>query len=75
MSSLADLEIQYQRLVAERNALGDRYEAGELNVLPQIKDLNTRIQAVLAQIDSGIEVFEQFGRRSPRRSGCQGRPR
>ena len=56
MSSLADLEIQYQRLVAERNALGVRYEAGELNVLPQIKDLNLRIQALVIQIESLLAV-------------------
>jgi hypothetical protein len=52
MSNLVDLEIQYQRLVAERNALGDRYEAGEKNLLPQIKDLNARIRAVVLEIES-----------------------
>lgn len=52
MSSLVDLEIQYQRLLAEREALAARYESGELNVLPQIKDINTRIAAVVTQIES-----------------------
>lgn len=52
MASLVDLQIEYQRLVAERNALGVRYQAGELNLLPQIKDLNTRISALVVQIEN-----------------------
>lgn len=50
MASVAELELEYQRLVTERNALGERYEAGEKNLLPQIKDLGDRIRAVLQQI-------------------------
>lgn len=52
MSSLVELEIQYQRLVAERNALGDRFEAGEQNLLPEIKQLNSRIRAVITEIEN-----------------------
>jgi hypothetical protein len=52
MSSLVELEIRYQRLVAEREALGARYEAGDKGVLPQIQDLNSQIRATLTQLDS-----------------------
>jgi len=52
MSGLTDLQIEYQRLVAQREALGARYEAGELGLLPQIQDLGTRIAAVVIQIES-----------------------
>lgn len=51
MSSLAELEVRYQRLVAEREALGARYEAGEKNLLPQIQDLNSQIRSTLTQIE------------------------
>lgn len=51
MSSLAQLEAEYQRLVAERNALGDRYEAGEKNLLPEIKSLNATLRAIVLQIE------------------------
>jgi hypothetical protein len=70
MASLVELEIQYQRLTAERNALGDRYEAGEKNLLPQIKDLNTRLRAIIIEIESlqavnssgAIVADDQLGR-------------
>jgi len=52
MSGLAELEVRYQRLVAERDALGARYEAGEKNLLPQIQELNSQIRVTLQQIDS-----------------------
>lgn len=52
MSGLAELEIRYQRLVAQREALGARYEAGEKNLLPEIQDLNSQIRATLTQIES-----------------------
>lgn len=52
MSSIVELEVRYQRLVAERDALGARYEAGEKNLLPKIKDLNSQISATLVQLDS-----------------------
>lgn len=52
MSGLVELEIRYQRLVAEREALGSRYEAGDKSVLPQIQDLNSQIRATLTQLDS-----------------------
>lgn len=52
MSSLADLQTEYQRLVAEREALSTRYQAGQSDLLPQIKDLTTRISVLATQIDS-----------------------
>lgn len=52
MSSLVELEVRYQRLVAEREILGARYEAGEKNLLPQIQDLNSQIRTTLVEIDS-----------------------
>jgi len=52
MSGLADLEIKYQRLIAEREALGARYEAGEKNLLPKIQEINTQIRVTLLQIES-----------------------
>jgi len=52
MSGLVELEIKYQRLVAQRDALGARYEAGENNLLPQIQDLNSQIRTTLLQIDN-----------------------
>lgn len=51
-ASLIELEALYQRLVAERNALGDRYLAGEEDLLPQIKDLNAQIRRVIVEIES-----------------------
>ena len=52
MSSLVQLEIEYQRLVAQRNALGDRYSAGEKDLLPQIEELNARIRVLVYQIEA-----------------------
>jgi hypothetical protein len=52
MSGLAELEVQYQRLVAERNALGARYEAGEKDLLPTIQNLNAQIRIVVEQIEA-----------------------
>lgn len=52
MAGLVELEIEYQRLVAERDALGNRYLAGELNLLPVIKELNARISALVYQIEA-----------------------
>jgi len=52
MSSLVELEIEYQRLTAERNALGDRYVAGELNLLPEIKQINSQLRLIIDQIEA-----------------------
>ena len=52
MAGLVELEVEYQRLLAERNALGDRYEAGEKNLLPQIKELNQRLRTLITQIEA-----------------------
>ena len=52
MSNLVELEVRYQRLVAERDALGARYEAGALNLLPAIQDLNSQIRVVVLEIES-----------------------
>lgn len=51
MASLVELEIQYQRLLAQREALSSRYFAGNESVLPQIEEINSQIRFVLEQID------------------------
>ena len=50
MSGLAELEIKFQRLTAERNALRARYEAGEKDLLPTIQNLNSQLRIVVEQI-------------------------
>jgi hypothetical protein len=52
MSSRANLEDRYQQLLGEREQLAARYEAGELEVLPEIQAVNTEIRAVLLEIDA-----------------------
>ncbi len=52
MSSLVELEARYQRLVAEREALFVRYEAGEKDLAPRLADLSSRIRITLLEIDS-----------------------
>jgi hypothetical protein len=47
MSSYAELELQYQRLVAQRDALAARYDAGDAAVLQDIKNINQQIAIVL----------------------------
>jgi hypothetical protein len=52
MAGLVELEIKYQQLVAQRDVLRKRYEAGEKNVLPEIQSINSQIGAVLTQIEN-----------------------
>lgn len=52
MAGLVELQIEYQRLVAEREALADRYFAGEKNLLPQLRELTRRIAILATQIDT-----------------------
>ena len=52
MATIAQLEALYQEKVAERNALGARYEAGETYLLPDIQALNTEIRALVLQIEA-----------------------
>lgn len=52
MAGIVELEVEYQRLVAQRDALGARYEAGETALLPEIKSLNQQIRVVLIQLDN-----------------------
>jgi len=52
MAGLVELEIRYQRLLAQRNALGARYEAGEKNLLPEIQNINSQIRTTLLEMDS-----------------------
>jgi len=54
MSSLAQLEIEYQRLVAEREFLSDQFEAGQKDLLPRIRQLSARIRVLAIEIDSLI---------------------
>lgn len=53
---IAELQAQYERLVAERNALGERYTNGDVSLLDRIKELNTEIRAI---------IIEQEGLTSP----------
>lgn len=52
MSSLVDLEIRRQRLLAERERLVAKYEAGELTVLTQIREINQELAAVVTEIEN-----------------------
>lgn len=52
MAGIVELEVEYQRLVAQRELLGARYEAGETTLLPEIKALNQQIRVVLIQLDN-----------------------
>jgi len=52
MASIIELEVEYQRLVGQRDILGARYESGEKTLLPEIQALNQQIRAVLVQLDS-----------------------
>lgn len=50
MSSLAQLNVEIQRLTAERNTLERRYIAGELSLKPDIDALSQQIQVLNGQI-------------------------
>lgn len=52
MSSLVELEVRLQRLTAEYELLADRFEAGEKDLLPRIKDLGSQIRVLMLEIDS-----------------------
>lgn len=52
MATLAQIEELYREKVAERNALGERYSAGETYLLPDIQALNSEIRALAIQIDN-----------------------
>jgi hypothetical protein len=51
MASLVELEIQYQRLLGQRETLASKYYAGDESVLPQIEAVNQQIRIVLEQMD------------------------
>lgn len=51
MATVQSLEALYQKKVAERAALGARYEAGDTSLLPQIQALNQEIREVIFQIE------------------------
>jgi hypothetical protein len=52
MAGLVELQIEYQRLVAEREALATRYFAGERQLDTRIRELAQRIAFLARQIDS-----------------------
>lgn len=57
MASYVELQIEFQRLLDQRNKLGDRYlDSGEQDkdLYQQIQELTARIRAVVAQIDALI---------------------
>lgn len=58
---LAELEAQYQSLLGQRNALGERYSAGEVDLLPQIKELNAEIRGILLETDALTAVSTPTG--------------
>jgi hypothetical protein len=52
MAGLVELQIEYQRLVGQREQLAERFFAGEKSLEPQIRELTSRIAALAQQIDS-----------------------
>jgi len=51
---IAELDAKWKRLADERNALGARYLAGEVELLNQIKQLNAEISATITELDNLI---------------------
>ena len=51
MATVQELEAQRARLLAQRDALAARYQAGDNTVLPQIQVINTELRAVVLQIE------------------------
>lgn len=49
---IAELDSLWKRLVNERNALGDRYTNGEVDLLPEIRELNAQIRNAILELDA-----------------------
>ena len=56
---LAELEARWRQLSEERNALGDRYLNGEVDLLPTIKQMNAELKDIAIQIDALIVARSQ----------------
>lgn len=52
MATLQSLEAERARLLAERNILAAKYQAGDTSVLPQIQEINAQLQNVIVQIEA-----------------------
>lgn len=50
-ASLVELEIEYQRLLAEAALLADAAEAGDPTALAKVKQINAQIRSVILQIE------------------------
>jgi hypothetical protein len=51
MATIQQLEAEYRSLLAQRDELAQRYQAGDTSVLPAIQDINADIRRVLFEID------------------------
>jgi len=59
MATLQALEAERVRLLAERDILAARYEAGDTSVLPQIQQLNQQLRNVILQIEELTPALAQ----------------
>jgi hypothetical protein len=51
MATVRTLEAERARLLAEREILAARYQAGDVTVLPQIQEINVQLRDVVLQIE------------------------
>lgn len=59
MATLQALEAERVRLLAERDILAARYQAGDTSVLPQIQQLNQQLRNVILQIEELTPALAQ----------------
>jgi hypothetical protein len=52
VTTRAELDARYQQLLAERDALAARYNAGEVQVITQIQNINTELTSVVQQLNA-----------------------
>jgi len=52
MATLQSLEAERARLLAERDILAAKYQAGDTSVLPQIQEINAQLRNVIVQIEA-----------------------
>ena len=51
-AQIAELDAKWKSLVAQRDALGTRYTNGEIDLLPQIKELNSQIRVTVDALEA-----------------------
>ena len=56
MATIQALEAERARLLADREILSKRYQAGDVTVLPQIQDINVQLRDVVLQIEALINL-------------------